>query len=200
MTVERAPRLWIALLAVVVITAAAGLGAHYLYRDRTETTVTSIVAEGAASGSKTPSATGGQPGSGTVAGTQDAVAHPQFAAIKDMTQDYFDGINQRNYEKFAGAITRARADQEPKSKFDHDFKSTMDRDILIYRIEAAPQGRLRVLLGFTSVQDPADAPPELQVPCINWHVVWPLVKDGNRWLIDNGPEAKEPQHDACPSA
>ncbi|TCO47956.1 hypothetical protein [Actinocrispum wychmicini] len=199
-TVERPPRLWPALLAITVVTAAAALGGRYLYQQHADTTVITSIVAGGPSGSATPSTPVPPPGSLLVQGSQDAVAHPQYEPVQKMTQDYFDAINGRDYSKFRGVITKARADLLPKAKFDHDFRSSADGSILIYRIDAAPDAKLRVLIGFTSTQDVADAPPELPVPCITWHVVWPLVRDGAKWRIDSGPELSSPQHDACAPA
>ncbi|MFD1052062.1 hypothetical protein ACFQ1S_44075, partial [Kibdelosporangium lantanae] len=94
-----------------------------------------------------------------VRASADAFQHPQYEQIHQMTQDYFNGVNQHDYNMFKSTLTAQRIGAMPASKFNSDFRSSHDTDIQIYRIEAAPEGRLRMMLGFTSTQDLADAPP-----------------------------------------
>jgi hypothetical protein len=192
-TIQRAPRLWLALLGVVVLTAAAGLGGREIYRQRTEPAVTQPVV--ASSSSATPSVD--QPGSGTVQPTEDAAAHPLYDQIRQTLQAYYDGINSRDYTKWRSAVTKARVDAMPESKFRKDYQSTKDGSILVYRIEAAPDKKLRVLHGFTSTQAITDAPPEFQRTCIQWHSVLSMAKEDNQWKVDAGAESASPQHDEC---
>jgi hypothetical protein len=197
MTVQRGPRLWLALLGVAVLTAAAGLVGRELYRPRVEEVTVSQPPAGATSGSKTPSSSVEPPGPPGVVATQDVVQHPQYNDVKQMVQDYFDAINEKSYDKFRTTITAARAREMDRNTFDKDYATTTDGTILIYRMEAAPENKLRVLLSFTSKQAVEAAPPELQKECIQWRVVWPLTKEGNRWRLDIGPEAKAPRHEEC---
>jgi hypothetical protein len=196
-TRQRAPRLWLGLLIVLVFTGGAAVAGRYLYHDRPPV----LVGQPDVPPSGSPASSGpAVPDSSTeVRASQDASQHQQYEQIHQMTQDYFNGINERDYNKFKSTLSPQRIAAMPVEKFDADFKSSHDTGIQIYRIEAAPEGRLRMMLGFTSTQDLADAPPDLKATCIQWRVVWPLAKVNNRWKLDNGLEAKAPQHDACPA-
>jgi hypothetical protein len=194
-TIERSPRLWLPLLGVVVLTAVAGFVAREIYRPQAgsqsgQTVVTSS--------STAPPAE--QPGPREVMATQDAATHPQSGQIRQMLQDHFDSINARDYAKWRGTVTRARLEKMPETTWRQDYRSTKDGSVLIYRIEAAPDRKLRVLIGFTSVQNVADAPAELPKECIQWHVVLPVAKEDNRWRIDAGQEGSSPQYAECGAA
>ncbi|GAB3876031.1 hypothetical protein GCM10029964_021800 [Kibdelosporangium lantanae] len=199
-TRQRAPRLWLGLLIVVVVTAGLALGGRYLYHDRPPVLVGQAVVSDVPPGGRTAPSQPAAPESNTeVRASADAFQHPQYEQIHQMTQDYFNGVNQHDYNMFKSTLTAQRIGAMPASKFNSDFRSSHDTDIQIYRIEAAPEGRLRMMLGFTSTQDLADAPPKLQATCIQWRTVWPLVRENNRWKLDSGPEATAPQAEACPS-
>jgi hypothetical protein len=195
-TRQRAPRLWLGLLIVLVFTAGVAVAGRYLYHDRPPVFVGQQV-DVPPTGSPAPS--GPAESTTAVRSTPDAFLHPQYEQIHQMTQDYFDGINNHDYDRFKGTLSPQRIAAMPQSTFDLDFRSSHDTAIQIYRIEAAPEGRLRMMLGFTSTQDVSAAPPDLPATCIQWHVVWPLTKVSNRWKLDDGREAKAPQKVACPS-
>jgi len=197
-TRQRAPRLWLGLLIVLVFTAGVAVGGRYLYHDRPPVFVGQQV-DVPPTGSPPPSGSAPAESTTAVRSTSDAFLHPQYEQIHQMTQDYFDGINQHDYDRFKGTLSPQRVASMSQSRFDVDFRSSHDTAIQIYRIEAAPEGRLRMMLGFTSTQDLAEAPDDMRATCIQWRVVWPLVKVNNRWKLDEGPEAKAPQHDVCPT-
>lgn len=138
-----------------------------------------------------------QPGSGVVQGTPDATAHPLFENLRAVLQTYFDAINRKDYETWTRTVTDDRLEIQPKETWLENFRSTTDGNIVIYRIELAEEGAARVLMKFTSVQHPSDAPPELRVPCIHWNVVLPLVPEESGWKIDSGPTSASPQHEPC---
>jgi hypothetical protein len=192
-TNQRAPRLWLPLLGVVVVTAAAGYTAREIYRPHPESQATPSVV---VTSSSTPPPTE-QPGAREVTATQDVASHPQYQAIRQMLQDYFDAINAKDYGKWRGTVTKLRADNQPESKWRAEYQSTRDGNILVYRIGAAPERKLRVLVGFTSKQDLTNAPTNMQKECINWHVVLSVTKEDNRWRIDWGPESGSPQFAEC---
>jgi hypothetical protein len=178
---------------VVVVAAAGGFAAREIYRPQAgQQVTTSITAT-----STTPLPPDKQPGARDVVGTQDAVGHPQYAAIRQLLQDHFDAINDRQYDKWRTTVTRDRAKTLPEPSWREDYRTTRDGSILIHRIDTSPDRRMRVLLGFTSTQRVEDAPPELPEPCIKWRIVLPLAKEDNKWKIDVGSEGASPQHDGC---
>jgi hypothetical protein len=196
-TIQRAPRLWVALLGIAVLTAAAAFIGRQIYRPHPEAagridTVTT-------SNSTPPSSTSkpAPPGPPDVRPTPDAAEHPLYPQVRQMLQDYFDGINKRNYAQWRSAVTRIRAQDMAEAKFKADYASTKDGSIVVYRIETAPQQALRVLVSFTSTQSAEDAPQELPKECIEWHVVLPVTKEDNKWRIDVGDGASSPRHEEC---
>ncbi|MCT2584153.1 nuclear transport factor 2 family protein [Actinophytocola gossypii] len=191
MAPERGRQPWLlpVLLITVIATAIGGLLARTVYEDRE---VADVVP--APSTSVPPEE---QPGPTVVLGTQDAGAHPLFEPVRAVLQTYFDAINARDYEAWTATVTPNRVDRQPREAWLRSYRSTRDGSIVVHRIELAAEGEARVLMKFTSVQDPADAPQELRVPCINWNVVFPLVETDAGWKIDSGTTAASPQHEAC---
>jgi hypothetical protein len=196
-TIQRAPRLWVALLGIAVLTAAAAFAGREFYRPRPEAATQTVTVT---TGNSTPPSSTSKPappGSPEVRATPDGAEHPLYPQVRQMLQDYFDGINKKNYAQWRSSVTKARAQDMSESKFKSDFASTKDGSIVVYRIETAPQQTLRVLVSFTSVQNAADAPPELPKECIDWHFVLPVSKEDNKWRIDIGDGTSSPRHEEC---
>lgn len=193
MAPDRGRQLWLlpVLLITVIATAIGGLVARTLYEERESgepdvvlPTETSVPPEE-------------QPGPRVVRGTQDATAHPLYEPVRSVLQRYFDAINDGDYAAWTTTVTRNRVDLQPREAWERSYRSTKDGSVVVHRIELVGDGEARVLMTFTSVQDPADAPQELRVPCINWNVVFPLVRVDAGWKIDSGTTAASPQHEAC---
>lgn len=201
-TIQRAPRLWVALLGIVILTAAAAFVVRQVYRSRPEAlspaVTTSTTTSATTPTAPTTSSQSQRPGPSDVQTREDAAQHPQYGDVRKMLQDYFDGINDRNYVKWRGSVTRARAELLPEKEWTDSYKSSKDGNIHLYRIDTVqPQQRLRVLVSFTSTQSIDKAPPELQKECIDWHVVLPVTREDNKWKIDTGDGASSPRHDEC---
>jgi hypothetical protein len=184
----------LAVLVAAVFAVAAGLVGREFYRRSEQPLQPPAVA--APSSGAVPS--GGQPGLPNVNATQDALQHPDYDEIRQLLQTHFDAINGRRYDRWKTTVTKARIQVMPESKWREDYRSTKDGNILIYRIEAAPGNGLRVLVGFTSTQNPEDAPPELPQQCIRWHIVLPLVREDGQWKLDVSPAGASPRHEECP--
>ncbi|SEP53435.1 hypothetical protein SAMN04489732_12731 [Amycolatopsis saalfeldensis] len=140
-----------------------------------------------------------QPGSGQVEVTDDVAHHPQDEAVRPVIQAYFDSINNRNYDAWKKTVSVQRVQQKPSAEsWAKDFRSTKDGSIMIYRIEPAAHGSLRVLLGFTSTQSKEDAPENLKSGCIHWRLVWPMVFQGGGFKIDTvDSTGRSPEGEAC---
>lgn len=179
------------LLVVVIVAASAGLVARQLYAEPEQPLPEAVLPS---DGSVAPSA---QPGPPEVAATTDATAHPLFRTVRDLLQTYFDAINAKHYDQWRTTVTRKRILNQPEHKWRSDYRSTQDGSIVLYRIETGPERSARVLLAFTSTQDPQDAPLELPERCIRWKVVFPLTMEGGDWKLDAGPTSASPQHDKC---
>nr|CEL18826.1 hypothetical protein [Kibdelosporangium sp. MJ126-NF4]CTQ96321.1 hypothetical protein [Kibdelosporangium sp. MJ126-NF4] len=190
-----------AALAVVVIAAAGGFFVRQLYRQQPESTTPAVAREEPVQPSESAS-TDKQPGTGQVRARKDFADHPLQGAIWPMLQEHFDSINERDYDKWRRTVTRERAAKFPESTWQDDYSSTKDGNILVHRLDWAPDRKLRVMVSFTSTQDLADAPPELPKECIRWRIVLPLIKDNsdNKWKIDVGAEGASPRHDECGAA
>jgi hypothetical protein len=189
----RGRQLWLlpVLLITVIVTATGGLLARNLYADPGTDSPEVVLPTGT---SVPPE---DQPGPRTVRGTLDATEHPLFESVRGVLQSYFDAINDGDYERWTDTVTRRRLELQPEPVWHASYRSTQDGNIVVYRIELAEADQARVLMRFTSTQDVADAPSELPEPCINWNVVFPLVRDESGWKIDSGPTTASPQHEAC---
>ncbi|RZS38825.1 hypothetical protein EV193_10434 [Herbihabitans rhizosphaerae] len=190
----QAPRArWVGPLLVVVIALAAAVGVigREIYRQQPAKTAAAPVLP---STSFMPDSA--LPGSPAVQATADAADHPMFETARKLLQSYFDAINSRQYDLWRSVVTRERAASQPEPKWRSDFKSTTDGSIIMYRIHGG-QGDARILLGFISKQNPADAPLELPERCIRWRVVFALTVENNAWKIDAGSAGASPQHEKC---
>ncbi|MFI9006402.1 hypothetical protein ACIGNX_04090 [Actinosynnema sp. NPDC053489] len=187
------------LLPVVLLVAAATAGAGVLAREayqRPAAVQDDQVAEpGSGPSSSVPR--GAQPGSGTVQLSADAAQHPDGRRVGEVLQRFFDAINDHDYEQWTRTVSARRVDETPKSKWLWDYESSRDGSILVHRIESVTEDRLRVLMTFTSTQDVAKAPADLQADCIRWRVVYPLQVDRGALRVDLGTEGSASQFTAC---
>ena len=177
-------------LVAVIITAAAGLVARAVYTRPVEEASAAVVAP-----NKNPPAE--QPGDATVTAVTDAASHPLYEPVRALLQTIFDSINSRNYDRWRAVVNPGRAKNEPQDKWLANYRSTKDGSIVVRRIESGPAGAARVLLSFTSLQDPNDAPAELPERCIQWRVIWPIAFLDGAWKLDVGTTGSAAQHDKC---
>jgi hypothetical protein len=179
---------------VVLVTAVSAVVAHGLY-GRAPVAAPIRVATGTSSA--VPSSV--EPGSDVVSVTPGVLRDPEHAAVQRVLQDYFDAINERRYDEWRSVVTSAMANQKSRQAFLAGYESTRDGSVLVYRVDRALDGSLRVLLRFHSTQSPADAPADHQSGCLVWQVVWPLTWDSRdqQWQVDAGPTATSPQVSDC---
>jgi hypothetical protein len=132
-----------------------------------------------------------------VNGTPDATAHPLYQPVRELLQRHFDAINAKDYAAWQSTVIGKRVERLPEAKWRDDYGTTQDGSVVIFRIELGEDDTARVLMTFTSVQDPADAPSELPVGCIHWSVVYPLVREDDGWKLDASLAGSSPQHEKC---
>ena len=139
-----------------------------------------------------------QPGPGRVELTPDAALHPQHEVIQQLLQTYFDAINNLDYDQWKTTVTKTRIQAKPRADWLKDYASTKDGSILVYRIDALTDQELRVLIGFTSVQDPSKAPDELpDASCVQWRLALPLTQEAGRWKVDTVAGYTTPEVTRC---
>lgn len=178
----------------MLVTAVAAVVAHGLYH-RTPVQAPIPVATGTSS--TVPS--GAEPGPEAVSVTPDVLRDPVHADVQRVLQNYFDAINNRRYDQWRSAVTATMASQKTRQSFLDGYESTRDGSILVYRVDRAVDGGLRVLLTFHSTQAPADAPAGHRSACLAWQVVWPLTRDDHdgEWKVDVGLSDTSPQISPC---
>lgn len=166
------------MVVVVVLVAAAAIGV--VLRGMRQASA----AGGAGLAASTTAAVSSQhAGAKTVEFVADVAAYPGAARVRTLLQNYFDAINQGNYQLWSGTVLAQRTRDTSKSDFLAQYRSTVDTNIVVHRLEAWPGGGLLALISFTSVQDPADAPPDLRVGCLRWRVSYPLVTEAGQLRI-----------------
>lgn len=137
-------------------------------------------------GSTTVRPPGQQPGPGTAELTRDAALHPYHDEVRRLLQTHFDAINGRDYDRWKLTVTRERVLAKNRTTWLKDFATTRDGSILVYRIDVASEHDLRVLVGFTSTQQPQDAPADLPGAfCVQWKLVLPVTREGGDWKLDS---------------
>jgi hypothetical protein len=176
---------------VVVATAGAAFAAHKVYRQ--PATAPPVVTAGESS---VPPAA--EPGSSTVTMTPDVAASPDGGEVRQLMQVFFDAINTHSYKEWKTVVTPERIAEQNEEMFNDAYASTKDGTIQVRRIEAAPDGDMSVLVTFHSMQDIAHAPSYAPYPCVQWQVVWPVVRDSTGQLkVDAGMTGKSPQAQQC---
>ncbi|MGH3962872.1 MAG: hypothetical protein ACRDRY_06400 [Pseudonocardiaceae bacterium] len=174
------------LLAVTVVVLAAAAGAGLLVRELQP----AAGASGGGSIATNAPPRAPEPGPTTVALVEDAELHPDAARVRRVLQEYFDAINAGNYKLWRSTVTPQQARDTGEAAWRDQFRSTLDGSIVLHRLEPRTGGGLVALLSFTSLQDPADAPPELPVRCLRWWVSYPLIGDADELrLSPNSPSA-----------
>lgn len=190
---------WLApiLVVVVALTVSGGLLAQEFYRTgRGDGTASGASTAVSAPSSLPPRR---QPGPATVELTPDAAAHPRGNEIRALLQDYFHAINRHDYQLWTTTVTGQWVRSKPEGAWREGYRSTRNGNILVYRIDATAGQRLRVLVAFTSTQNPADAPPSLPVGCIRWHLALPAVLVAGEWKLAK-PTDTTPQRSRCTTA
>lgn len=189
---DRPRQLWLlpVLLITVIATAVGALFARTWYADTTPDTPPAVLPTTSVPQDE-------QPGTRDVNGTPDATAHPLYQTVRVLLQRYFDAINDKDYAAWQRTVISERVQRQPEQKWRNDYRTTRDGSVVIFRVELGEDDTARVLMTFTSVQDPADAPQELPAACIRWNVVFPLVREDDGWKLDSSPASASPQHERC---
>jgi len=118
----------------------------------------------------------------------DAPAHPQAPAVRSLLQNYFDAINNRDYDGWLGAVATMQSAPQSRARWTHDYATTVDSNV---RVMLITDGPLRARTVFTSEQSVELAPPALRVGCINWDVTYLLgEQDGHLVLTGIDPSAQ----------
>jgi hypothetical protein len=180
-------------LVVMIITAAAAVVARTVYTEPAEANATRPLA--VPNGRPLPASE--QPGDGTVMAAPDAASHPLFENVRQLLQANFDAINTKNYGLWQSVVSATRVKSQPREVWLKAYRSSKDGSIVVQRIEVGPPDTARVMLTLTSVQDPADAPPELPESCIHWQVVFPLAIENGAWKLNSGTTGQTPQLQKC---
>ncbi|WP_433871899.1 hypothetical protein [Saccharopolyspora sp. CA-218241] len=156
---------------------AAAIGGGLAAREQYGTSIQGITPA-------SPESVAPEPVPGGLAFTADAAAHPDQGIVRALLEVHFDAINGRDYDGWKSTVVPAKWREQPRDEWLQAYRTTHDSDVVVHRIERTPDGTLRVLLTFTSTQDPAQAPPQLAEPCIRWRVVYPLVPDEGGLRLD----------------
>lgn len=113
-----------------------------------------------------------------------AADHPDHETVRWLLQFHFGSINQKRYDQWKTTVVSLKVKDMPERRWRDEYGTTQDRDIHVYWIETGPDQALRVMLSFTSLQDPKHGPPGKKVPCLRWHVTYPLVHDPDGLRLD----------------
>jgi hypothetical protein len=172
-----APRWWTpVLVTIVVLVSAAGVG--FLLRGQHPVTgVGNTSSHGGSIETKAPPRPPA-PGPPTVMLAEDVALHPDADRIRKVLQTYFDGINAGDYNLWRSAVIPQWARDMGETAWRAQYRSTLDSSMVVHRLEPRVGGGLVALMSFTSLQNPADAPPGLPVRCLRWWVSYPLLGQG----------------------
>ncbi|MDI2031667.1 hypothetical protein QFW96_23770 [Saccharopolyspora sp. TS4A08] len=111
--------------------------------------------------------------------TPDAAAFPDQRIIEGLLDNYFDGINRKNYELWKSTVPPSKWRELPQSKWTEAYDTTRDYEIKVHRIDPGQDRSALVMLSFKSEQSLEDAPPQVKATCVSWNVVYPVVVDEN---------------------
>jgi hypothetical protein len=158
---------------ILLAAAVGGLGVRKLYATPPSATAAPV-----------PKPQVQEPGADTVVLSPAAAEHPDSRLVQSLLQIYFSSINNKRYDQWATTVVAEKQQELPESKWRDAYATTTDGSITVYEIETGPNESLRVLLAFTSVQDPSRAPAQLRAPCVRWRVAYPLVQDSGGLRLD----------------
>ena len=113
--------------------------------------------------------------------------------MQQLLQQYFDAINNRDYQAWVGAVATAQSAPQDELQWRNDYASTVDSNLQVMIIADEP---LRARLMFTSQQAVELAPPSLPVTCINWDVTY-LLAEQNGQLVLSGIDPSAQSMTAC---
>ncbi len=168
-----APRGWVVVTAVTAVLVAA-VAAGGVLRDP----AVEAPSDAAQRPTTTPTvAPDEQPGPRTVSFAAGAVDHPQREEVRALLQEYFYAINLGDYWRWATTVVDERVASTSEQAWRDEYRTTTDGSIRVLRLEPRPGGGVLALLTFTSVQDPADAPPDAPFGCLRWRVTYPVVTE-----------------------
>ncbi|WP_146169031.1 hypothetical protein [Actinoplanes italicus] len=122
-----------------------------------------------------------------------AVDDPRARDVAAMFDDYFTGINERDYRAVARVLDPA-GELDPGvpgqlKAFAKGTSTSRDSDVVLRRLSSTASGRLRAEVSFRSEQKAGHGPPERpDESCTRWDVVYILtVDDGDyRMLRSDG--------------
>jgi hypothetical protein len=175
------------LLGVVIVVLSGAVGVGMVLRDLVPPAAPNGIASSGGSIGTRVAPKGSEPGPATVVLAEDAAVHPDADRIRKVLQKYFDAINAGDYPLWRSAVIPQWARDIGEGAWHGQYRSTLDGTIVVHRLEARPGGGLVALTSFTSLQNPADAPPEVQVRCLRWWVSYPLIGEGDQLRM--GPTA-----------
>lgn len=123
----------------------------------------------------------------------EASVHPRSAEVQALLQDYFDAINNRDYESWVGAVATAQSAPQSEDQWQQDYASTVDSNLTVMIIRNEP---LRARMMFTSEQSVELAPSSLPATCINWDMTYLLSEQDGR-LVLSGIDPSTQSMTAC---
>jgi hypothetical protein len=168
---------------VVIVVLASAVGAGMLLRSLQPAAGAARI--GSIGGTAAPGPP--EPGPATVVLVEDVALNPDADRIRTTLQKYFDAINAGDYQLWRSAVIPQWARDLGESAWHGQYRSTLDGSIVVHRLEPRAGGGLVALTSFTSLQNPADAPPELPVRCLRWWVSYPLIGEGDQLRL--GPSS-----------
>jgi len=177
-------RLTLALTTVLVVVLAVGATAAWSIGRHREVQPAAIAAYQA-----------GPTADRTVRLSTEAARQERAPQVQAVLQQYFDAINNRDYESWTGAVADAQSAPQTEARWLQDYSSTIDSNLSVLVIDDEP---LRARMMFTSQQDVELAPPSLPVDCINWDVTY-LLSEQDDHLVLSGIDPSAQSMKACTS-
>jgi len=177
-------RLTLALTTVLVVVLAVGATAAWSIGRHREVQPTAMADYQA-----------GPTTDGTVRVSTEAARHDKAPQVQAVMQQYFDAINDRDYQSWIGAVADSQAAPQTEARWNQDYASTVDSNLSVLAIDDEP---LRARMVFTSQQAVELAPPSLPVDCINWDVTY-LLSEQNGHLVLSGIDPSAQSMTACTS-
>lgn len=116
-----------------------------------------------------------------------AAEHPRADEIQAVLQQYFDGINQRDYDAWAQSVDAQQSADRPSDQWVNEYSTTQDSNILIVAIGDNP---FRVRVDFTSNQTIEFAPKDLPLTCIDWKLTYRLQDEDGKLVVGNTDTTK----------
>ncbi len=123
------------------------------------------------------------------------IRDPDAAGVRDLLVNYFNAINNQDFQGYASLFTPGRRRLMTATAFASGYQTTIDSMVTLLGVARASGGLLAATISFTSHQSPAVSPDH--TGCTRWAITLFLLQQDGALLISTPPADYHAYHVAC---